>query len=283
MAHDHVKFGRVLEESSGDRKLWFFVVPAILALIALAGVGIYGISQSSTVKQDLATARAKADELQKSVDERDKLLVAARADESVLRSPGQAIAIFYGIDPGAVESGVAVAIPADRAAKVILYGLQPPPEGQRYTLAARAQDGTLAALRDVPIGGDGSAFLLAKNVPEGTTALELVLRDASLGAVGEVPASGGETSAGDGTEGAAKVEGEGASPPSASPAAQASATPTATAPAGTSADSGPPPTAGSGAVSLEGATPRIAARFPQEQERGVITQPPAAQARRPTR
>jgi hypothetical protein len=281
MAHDHVKFGRVLEESSGDRKLWFFVVPAILALIALAGVGVYGISQSSTVKQDLATARAKADELQKSVDERDKLLVAARADESVLRSPGQAIAIFYGIDPGAVESGVAVAIPADRAAKVILYGLQPPPEGQRYTLAARAQDGTLAALRDVPIGADGSAFLLAKNVPEGTTALELVLRDASLGAVGGAPAAGGETSAGDRTEGAAKPEGEGS--PSASPAAQASATPTATATAGAGADSAAPPAAGSDAISLEGATPRIAARFPQEQERGVITQPPAAQARRPTR
>jgi hypothetical protein len=282
MAHDHVKFGRVLEERTGDRKLWFFVVPAILALIALAGVGIYGISQASTVKRDVATARAKADELQKSVDERDKLLVAARADENVLRSPGQAIAIFYGIDPGAVESGVAVAIPADRAAKVILYGLQPPPEGQRYTLAARAQDGTLAALRDVPIGGDGSAFLVAKNVPEGTTALELVLRDASLGAVGDAPASGGEASAGDRTEGAAKPEGEGA-PPSASPATQASATPTATAPAGAGADSGAPPAAGSGVVSLEGATPRIAARFPQEQERGVITQPPAAQARRPTR
>jgi hypothetical protein len=280
MAHDHVKFGRVLEESTGDRKLWFFVVPAILALIALAGVGIYGISQSSTVKQDIAAVRAKADELQKSIDERDKLLVAARADESVLRSPGQATAIFYGIDPAAVESGVAVAIPAERAAKVILYGLQPPPEGQRYTLAARAQDGTLAPLRDVPVDGDGSAFVLAKNVPEGTTALELVLRDASLGAVGGEPAPGGEASAG--ASGAAEKPNEG-TPAGDAAGAQATATPTATASAGgASAPGEPAPPAGGAGVSLEGATPRIAAHFPQQQERGVITQAPSAQARRRT-
>jgi hypothetical protein len=279
MAHDHVKFGRVLEESTGDRKLWFFVVPAILALIALAGVGIYGISQSSTVKHDIAAARVKADELQKSVDERDKLLVAARADESVLRSPGQATAIFYGIDPEAVESGVAVAIPADRAAKVILYGLQPPPEGQRYTLAARAQDGTLAPLRDVPVGGDGSAFVLAKNVPEGTTALELVLRDASLGAVGGEPAPGGEAS--DRGSGAAEEPDEG-TPARDAAGAQATATPTATASASSTSPAGDATPAGGSGVSLEGATPRIAAHFPQQQERGVLTQAPSAQARRRT-
>jgi len=166
--------------------------------------------------------------------------VKARADEGLLRAAGQATAIFYGIDPQALESGVAVALPGDRAAKVILYGLQAPPEGQRYTLAARGPDGTLTPLRDVPVGGDGSAFLLARDIPERTAALELVLRDASLGPVGGEPEAGGKGQAGAGA-------------PPGSP------------------------------ISLEGATPRVAARYPAEDERGVLTQAPAVQARRAAR
>ncbi|HYG70273.1 MAG TPA: hypothetical protein VD838_21530, partial [Anaeromyxobacteraceae bacterium] len=90
------------------------------------------------------------------------------------------------------------------------------------------------------VGGDGSAFLLARDIPEGTAALEVVLRDASLGPVGGEPDAGGGGQAG--TGGAA----------------------------------GSP-------VSLEGATPRVAARYPAENERGVLTQAPAVQARRAAR
>lgn len=258
MADDPVKFGRVLEENRADRRVWLVIVPAVAGVIALGVVGIYGISQANTVKDDVAAARARADELQKAVDQRDALLVAARSDESLLRSAGQATAIFYGIDPRAVESGIAVAVPGERAAKVILYGLQSPPSGQRYTVAARGADGALSALRDVAVDSDGAAFVLARNVPEGTTALELVLREASLGAAGGAPPEGARTSAAPkaGAEGAPKAGQEGEQ---ASAAVEPGALP---------------------AISLEGATPRIAARFPQADDRGILTQPPPVQARR---
>lgn len=236
-----VQFGRVLEEGGGDRKIWFLVVPLAVALLALAVVGVYGISQSGSVEREVAAARAQAAELQKSVEERDRLLADARRDDRLLTAAGQASAIFYGLDAEAVESGLVVGAPADHAAKVLLYGLQPPKEGERYTLAARGGDGRLTALADVPVGADGTAFLLAKDVPEGATAIELLLRQGPPIAPG--------------------ADGKGAQPGQ----------------AGAGAAESP------AAVSLDGAQPRIAARYPQESERGVLLQAPAVQARQARR
>jgi hypothetical protein len=215
MASDRIEFGSVLDKG-GDSKVWLVIVPAILLVLGIGGYGMLQMSNAGTVKRDLERSRAEAAELQKTVEERDKLLVAARAEESLQRSPGAAVAMFYGVNPRAQASGVVFAHPADKAARVYLYGLGATEGAQEYVVAARTADGASKPLGTIVPGNDGTGFLLAQDVPEGTTAIELLVRP-------------------------------------------------------------------QGQDGLEGAEPRISARFSTGEQRGVLTDAPAVQARRGAR
>ncbi len=173
-----VQFGRVLEKETGGKKIWLLIVPVIVGLVALVVFAGNALSKADGLAREVDAAKAQVADQQKALDERDKLLVKERADEGVLKSPGQASAIFYAVGKGAVESGIAFAHPDAKAVKVYLYGLQQPPAGQEYAVAARRADGTLAPLGVVVPGSNGDGFLLSREVPEGTTAIELVLRPA---------------------------------------------------------------------------------------------------------
>jgi hypothetical protein len=212
MATERIEFGRVLEKDAGEKKLWLLI---LLPLIAIAALVIWAMQQgarTSDLEQQAAAAKAQAEEFQKSLDERDKLLAAARAEEGLMRSPGQALGIFYAADPRAQESGVVFAHPDQKAVRVYLYGLGQPPDGQEYAVAARTADGGGKRLGNVLADDRGSGFLLAKDVPDGTVAIEVVH-------------------------------------------------------------------APTGQEGLEGATPRISARYPGEGDRGILAEPPR-QARR---
>ena len=214
MAHDRIEFGSVLEGKGSEGKLWLFIIPAIIAVFAIAGYGVMQISKAGALERDARAAQAQAAELQKTVEQRDKLLVDARAEEAIQRSPGAAVALFYGVNSRAHESGVAFAHPSENAVRVYFYGLTAPPEGQEYVVAARTKGGEAKALGDVVPGNDGTGFLLARDLPEGTTAIELLLRP-------------------------------------------------------------------QGQEALDGAEPRVSARYPANGERGVLTETaPAAQGRR---
>jgi hypothetical protein len=207
-----VEFGRVLEKDAGDKKIWLVIILGVLAIGALVFWAVQQGSRTGDLERQAAAAKAQVGELEKSLEERDKLLTAARAEEGLMRSPGAALGVFYAADPRAQESGVVFAHPDQQAVRVYLYGLGQAPEGQEYAVAARAKDGGAKRLGNVLADERGNGFLLAKDVPEGTVAIEVVY-------------------------------------------------------------------APTGQEGLEGATPRISARYPAEGERGILAEPPR-QARR---
>jgi hypothetical protein len=213
MASERIEFGSVLESKGSEGKLWLFIVPVIVGVFALAGYGIMQVSKAGSVEREAKAAQQQVAELQKTIEQRDKLLTDARAEEGLQRSAGAAAALFYGVNPKAQESGIAFAHPSEKAVRVYLYGLATPPEGQEYVVAARTKGGQTKALGSVLPGNDGTGFLLAKDVPEGTSTVELLLRPRDQ-------------------------------------------------------------------ENLDGAEPRVAARYPASGERGILAEAPPAQARR---
>lgn len=176
MASDRIEFGSILESRGSGGKLWLLIVPAILAVFALAGYGMWKMSEAGSLERDAKAAQAQVAELQKTLEQRDKLLSDARSEEALQRSAGAAVSLFYVVNPRAQESGVAFAHPSDRAVRAYFYGLTPPPEGQEYVVAARTEAGEAKALGEVVPASDGTGFLLAREVPERTTAIELLIR-----------------------------------------------------------------------------------------------------------
>jgi hypothetical protein len=215
MADDRaVKFGSFLDRETSDKKIWLLVIPILAAVIAGSVWAFSAVSRADSFRAEADRERAQNAELQKSLEERDKLLVQARAEEGVLKSAGQASSLFYGVAPDATESGLVIANPSEKAAKVYLYGLVAPPAGQEYVIAARGADGTPRPLGTVLPSEAGTAFLLAKDLPDGANVIEVLFR-------------------------------------------------------------------ATGSQSLDGAAPRVAARFPaNENERGILTEPVQGQARR---
>lgn len=217
MRRERIEFGAVLDKESADAKVWLVVVPVVVLVVAAVVWGGMTVSRAGTYQAELEREKDRAAQLQRSIDERDKLLVQARSDEGLLESAGQAAGIFLGVAKDATESGVVIANPDQRAVRAYLYGLVAPPSGREYVLAARDGSGTRKALGKILPSELGTGFLLARELPEGTSSVELLLRDA-------------------------------------------------------------------GSESLDGAAPRIAARYPRTaEERGILAQPeaaPAAQARR---
>lgn len=177
MRRERIEFGAVLDKGGSDAKVWLIVVPVILLVVAAVAWGALTVSRASSYQQEVARSKDQIAELQKSLEERDKLLVQARADEGLLASPGQATGVFLGVAKDATESGVAIANPDQRAVRVYLYGLVAPPEGREYVVAARGEGGARKALGQIIPSELGTGYLLARELPEGTSAIELLLRE----------------------------------------------------------------------------------------------------------
>lgn len=173
---DRIQFGSVLDREESSKKVWLVIIPVLL----LVGAGIVWAvgagSRADAAQRQVAARDAQIGELQQAVEQRDKLLVEARANEALLQTAGQATALFFGVSPRSTESGVAVALPGERAARVVLYGLVQPPQGEEYVLAARTGDGAAQPLVGIIPSEAGTAFALVKDLPEGTRAIELLHR-----------------------------------------------------------------------------------------------------------
>ncbi len=166
---------RALEKRRSSAIAWLLVAVVIAGVLGAVGWGLTRVSASQDTARALATAQGHLAEYQKALDERDKLLKAAHDEGDLLRSPGQAIGIFYRAAPDATESGVVVAAPAQHAARFYLYGLVAPATTGEYHAVARAADGTRKLLERILPDDLGDGFLLARDVPDGTATVELAL------------------------------------------------------------------------------------------------------------
>src|SRR4051794_38192753 len=140
IASDSPQFGSVLAKSGPEKRVWWFVIPGILALGALIVTAGVAISRASGLESQVKLAQQQAAEAHKAVDERDKLLQKARVDEELLRSAGRGAAVLGATSPDSPASGVAVYHPASRAVKLYAFGLQAPPAGQEYRVEVLAGD-----------------------------------------------------------------------------------------------------------------------------------------------
>jgi hypothetical protein len=172
---ERLEFGRVLDKGGSEAKRWLALLAGLAVVLGAIGWGVVQGSKSDDLERRARAAEQQVTELQGAVQERDRLLAEARADETIQRSPGASVAVFYGVNARAQESGVVFAHPAEHVARVYLYGLATPPAGQEYVVAARTERGEDKALGAVVPENDGGGFLLAKGVPNGTAAIVLAL------------------------------------------------------------------------------------------------------------
>lgn len=171
-----VRFGRVVERRGSERAPKVAAAAAVLGVAALAAWGFAKVSGATSVADERDALRAAVAERDRTLAQRDALLAEAREDEALLRSPGAAISTFVRGDADAVESGVIHAHPEARTAKVYLFGLGALPQGREYVLVARDEGGARTALAEVLPSDRGDGFALAREVPEGTVAVELAIR-----------------------------------------------------------------------------------------------------------
>ncbi|HET8733438.1 MAG TPA: hypothetical protein VFM45_06655, partial [Anaeromyxobacteraceae bacterium] len=136
MRQQRIEFGAVLNKGKGDAKVWLIVVPVVILVAAAVIWGGVTVSRAGTYKTDLVRANDRIAEMQKAIDDRDKLLVQARSDEGLLKSAGLATGMFFAAAKDATESGIAIANPDQHAVRVYLYGLVAPPSGREYVVAA---------------------------------------------------------------------------------------------------------------------------------------------------
>ena len=200
----NLAFGRVLEGKSSDRKVWFLVIPLVLGLGALLVFAGLAIAKTGGLESKVELAEQQALEAQKAVEERDALLRKARSDEAVLRSPGQGAAVMAAAQADSPASGVALVHPEQSAVKLFVFGLERPEAGQEYRVEAVAKErGERTTLGVIVPDDKGTGFLLAKNLPEGATGVEVVLAkaqakpDAEGDAAGEATGAAGDAAAAD--------------------------------------------------------------------------------------
>jgi hypothetical protein len=178
---DAPQFGRLLERRTFEKRVWLFVVPGVLVAGALVVAALISVSRVSGLEDQLRVARQQVVDAQRAVEDRDKLLQKARADEDVLRTAGQGAAVLAASAPDGTASGVAVYHPERHALQVHAYGLRAPPEGQEYRVDAVKQGGERTSVGVLNPDERGAAFVLARDVPEGAT--QVAVRLAPAGTV----------------------------------------------------------------------------------------------------
>lgn len=206
--HDNsnLEFGRVLEGGTGERKIWFIIIPAVLGLGALLVFAGLAIAKSGGLESQVKLADQRVEEANKAVSERDELLKKARADEAVLRSPGQGVSVMAAAQPKSPASGVAMIHPEHGAVKLYVFGLEHPQAGQEYRVEVIGPDKQRKQLGRIAPDDRGTGFLLAKDVPEGSTAVEVVLAAVTPNGEGASAKVSGEAGAQQDAQGAEQAE-----------------------------------------------------------------------------
>ncbi|HET6414465.1 MAG TPA: hypothetical protein VFG53_20620 [Anaeromyxobacter sp.] len=169
---------RALERRHSGALVFLFIIPVVVGVVAAVAFGLTRVSASEQVVQDLSAARAQVGEYRKALEDRDALLAKENDELDVLRSAGEAALILEGSSPSATESGVVLASPGQNTVRLYLYGLAAPPGSGQYLAVARGADGARKVLGRVLPDDKGSGFLLSREVPSGTTDIELALRRA---------------------------------------------------------------------------------------------------------
>jgi cell division protein FtsL len=169
-----IAFESVLSNRTHEKRTAMLVFPAAVALALIIGFAIVSISRMSGLQQQVALAQKQVDEANKTVEERDRQVREARADQAVLGSAGQGTAVLSATSAESGVSGVAVFHPDQRAMNVYAYNLPPAPEGQAYHLVVKTAEGE-QLLGSLAPDDRGAAYLLARNLPEGVTQLEVAL------------------------------------------------------------------------------------------------------------
>lgn len=164
-----------LEKRRSSVLAWLLAVVVVAGVVGAVAWGLTRVSASDDTARALAAAQGHLQEYQAALEERDKLLKTAHDEGDLLKSPGQAMGIFYRTAPDATESGVVVAAPAQHAARFYLYGMVAPATAGEYRAVVRAADGSRKALARILPDDLGDGFLLARDVPDGTAAVELAL------------------------------------------------------------------------------------------------------------
>jgi hypothetical protein len=175
MVERDLQFGRVLETRSSEKRALLIVLPVVVVFALVVGFAVVAISRMSGLSTEAQLAQQQAEEAQKATDERDQKLREARAEAAILGSPGQGAAVLAAAVRDSGASGVAILHPETNAMNLYAYNLSPPPEGMDYRVIARAASGQEKDVAALSVDDRGGAFVLARDIPEGATHVEVAL------------------------------------------------------------------------------------------------------------
>jgi hypothetical protein len=175
MADRDLQFGRVLESGSSEKRTMLIVLPVVVVLAIIVGFAAVAISRMSGLATEVQVAQKQVEEAQKAVEERDQKLREARSEVSVLGSAGQGAAVLAAAAPESGVSGLALVHPEQNAVNLYAYNLPPAPDGQEYRVIVRDAAGGEKDVAALTANDRGEGFVIARDVPEGASHVELAL------------------------------------------------------------------------------------------------------------
>jgi hypothetical protein len=175
MADHDLQFGRVLERGSSEKRTMLIVLPVVVVLAIMVGFAGVAISRMSGLSTEVQVAQRQVEEAQKAVEERDQKLREARSEVSVLGSAGQGAAVLAAAAPDSGVSGLALVHPEQNAVNLYAYNLPPAPDGQEYRVIVRDAAGGEKDVAALAPNERGEGFVIARDVPEGASHVELAL------------------------------------------------------------------------------------------------------------
>ncbi|HET9598298.1 MAG TPA: hypothetical protein VFP65_22105 [Anaeromyxobacteraceae bacterium] len=176
MDKSDLAFDSVLSSRTTDRRIALIVFPVVLVLAAIVAFAAVSISRMSGLQDQVKIAQRQAEESQKAADDKDRQLTAAKGEASALGSAGQGAAVLAPAQAGSGMNGVAIYHPESKLLNLFAYNLAPAPEGQEYRLVVTDGQGQ-EQLVQAPVAPDdrGAAHLLARDLPEGLSRVEVAL------------------------------------------------------------------------------------------------------------
>jgi hypothetical protein len=191
MAERDLQFENVLSGGRAEKRTALIVFPVVVVLAVIVGFAAVAVSRMSSLSTEVQVAKKQADEANKAVEDRDRQVREARADVAVLASPGQGAAVLAATASDSGASGVALVHPEQHALNVYAFNLSPPPEGQEYRLIVTDGEGRETMLAALAPDDRGGAYLLARDVPEGPSKVEVALVPKGVGAAAKPGVQGG--------------------------------------------------------------------------------------------
>jgi hypothetical protein len=195
---DTLAFEKVLSGRSAEKRTALIVFPVVVALALIIGLAGVSISRMSGLASQVQIAQRQVGEANKAVEERDRQLRDVKGDLAVLSTPGQGASVLHAAAENGA-SGIARIHPERHAIALYAYNLNPPAEGQEYRLIVSDAEGHEALLGTLSPDDRGAAALIARDVPEGASRLEVALVPTGGAPVraakpeGQAPGAEGET------------------------------------------------------------------------------------------